>query len=226
MFVTHMYLPSMWDGGKPRALYAQLKDFEHFEEWYRSELRGHLVQTLMQVNIQSLHVMLAEIDMHDKKAVRNTLVLFHPLDGNVRAEVGHHNTRYTKDLCQRYQDNFTASGPDEIARAVTKVMGEEDSKWREAVHAQTQLSRTNVEARVDKMQPWENEVQTDFKASMRFTTRNYYPKLDTDVKADSSGMFVLVCWGGSVMYVLILPVSFLTVSLLEPQSRGPIQMNS
>ena len=47
MFVTHMYLPSMWDEGKPRALYAQLKDFEHFEEWYRSELRGRLVQTLM-----------------------------------------------------------------------------------------------------------------------------------------------------------------------------------
>ena len=87
--------------------------------------------------------------LHDEKAVRNMLVLFRPLDGNVRAEVEHHNTRYTKDLCQRYQDNFTASGPDEIARAVTKVMGEEDSKWREAVHAQTQLSKTNVEARVD-----------------------------------------------------------------------------
>ena len=89
-------------------------------------------------------------------------------------------------------------------------MGEEDSKWREAMHAQTHLSRTNVEARVQKMQLWENEVRTDFKASMRFTTRNYYPKLDTHVRTDSSGMFVFVYWGGSVMYVLILPVSFLT----------------
>ena len=44
MFVTHMYLLSMWDEGKLRTLYAQLKDFEHFEEWYRSELRGRLVQ--------------------------------------------------------------------------------------------------------------------------------------------------------------------------------------
>jgi len=44
--------------------------------------------------------MLAEIDMHDDKAVRDTLVLFRPLDGNVRAEVEHHNTRYTKDLCR------------------------------------------------------------------------------------------------------------------------------
>ena len=92
----------------------------------------------------------AAIDMHDDKAVRDTLVLFRPLDGNVRAEVEHHNTRYTKDLCQRYQDNLTASGPDEIARAVREVMGEEDSKWREAVHAQTQVSRTNVRSGLQK----------------------------------------------------------------------------
>jgi len=214
MFVTHMYLPSMWDEGKHKTLYAQLKDFNEFEEWYRSELRGRLVQTLMQVSIESLHVMLAAIDMHDDKAVRDTLVLFRPLDGNVRAEVEHHNTRYTKDLCKRYQDNLTASGPDEIARAVREVMGEEDSKWREAVHAQTQVSRTNVQERVAKMEQWENEVQADFTASMRLTTRNYY-ELDGPVWEDSSGMFVFVYWGLSLMYVLILPVSFLTVSLLS-----------
>ena len=75
------------------------------------------------------------------------------------------------------------------------------------------------------MELCENEVQADFTASMRFTTRNYY-ELDARVYEDSSGMFVFVYWGLSMMYVLILHVSFLTVSLLEPQSRGPIQMNS
>ena len=45
---------------------------------------------------------------------------------------------------------------------------------REAVHAQTQVSRTNVQERVAKMELWENEVQADFTASMRLTTRNYY----------------------------------------------------
>ena len=105
MFVTHMY-SSMWDEGKHKTLYAQLKDFNEFEEWYRSELRrGRLVQTLMQVSIQSLHIMLEETDMHDEKAVQDMMVLFRPLDGNVRAEVEHYNTMYTKDLCKRYQDN-------------------------------------------------------------------------------------------------------------------------
>jgi hypothetical protein len=51
-------------------------------------------------------------------------------------------------------------------------------------------------------------------ASMRLTTRNYY-ELDGPVWEDSSGMFVFVYWGLSLMYVLILPVSFLTVSLLS-----------
>ena len=49
---------------------------------------------------------------------------------------------------------------------------------------------------------------------MRLTTRNYY-ELDGPVREDSSGMFVFVYWGLSLMYVLILPVSFLTVSLLS-----------
>jgi len=44
--------------------------------------------------------------------------------------------------------------------------------------------------------------------------RNYY-ELDGPVWEDSSGMFVFVYWGLSMMYVLILPVSFLTVSLLS-----------
>jgi len=45
--------------------------------------------------------MLQDTDMHDEKAVRDTMVLFHPLYGNVRAEVEHHNTRYKKELCKR-----------------------------------------------------------------------------------------------------------------------------
>jgi len=133
------------------------------------------VQMLMQVSIQSLHIMLEETDMHDEKTVRDMMVPFRPLDGNVRVEVEHHNTMYTKDLCKRYQDNLTAGGPDEIARAVTTVMGEEDSKWRQAVHAQTHMAKTNVGARVPKMTLWENELQPDFKASMTLTTRNYCP---------------------------------------------------
>ena len=44
--------------------------------------------------------------------------------------------------------------------------------------------------------------------------RNYY-ELDGPVWEDSSGMFVFAYWGLSMMYVLILPVSFLTVSLLS-----------
>jgi len=43
--------------------------FDSFEEWYRSDLRGRMVQTLMQVSIQSLHVILQDIDMHDDKTV-------------------------------------------------------------------------------------------------------------------------------------------------------------
>jgi len=77
-----------------------------------------MVLTLMKVSIQSLHVMLQDIDMHDDKAVQDAMVLFRPLDGNACAEVEHHNTRYKKDLCKRYKDNVTASGPDDIARAV------------------------------------------------------------------------------------------------------------
>ena len=95
-------------------------------------------------------------------------------------------------------------------------MGEEDSKWREAVHAQTQVSRTNVQERVAQMELY--KVQADFTASMRLTTRNYY-ELDGAAWEDSSGMFVFVYWGLSLMYVWILPVSFLTVSLLSHNLR-------
>ena len=65
MIVTHMYLPSMWDKEKAKSVYPVLEDFDSFEEWYRSELRGRMVQTLMEVDIQSLHVMLQDTDMHD-----------------------------------------------------------------------------------------------------------------------------------------------------------------
>ena len=133
---TIIVTPSMWDKEKAKSVYPVLEDFDSFEEWYRSELRGRMVQTLMEVDIQSLHVMLQDTDMHDvEKAVRDTKVLFRPLDGNVRAGFEHLNTRYKKDLCKRYQDDVTASGPDEIARAVKKVREVEDSKWREAVTA-------------------------------------------------------------------------------------------
>jgi len=137
------------------------------------------------------------------------MVLFRPLDGNVRAGFEHLNTRYKKDLCKRYQDNVTASGPDEIARAVKRVREVEDSKWREAVTAQTKMAKTNVGARVPQMTSPGNALQLDFKASMRFTTSNNYPTLSGvggRGYADSSGMFVCVYWGGSVMFVLTLPV--------------------
>ena len=67
-----------------------------------------MVQTLMEVSIQSLHVMLQDTDMDDETAVLYTMVL----EGNVHAEVEHHNTRYKKDLCKRYQDNVTTSRPE------------------------------------------------------------------------------------------------------------------
>jgi len=118
MIVTHMYLPSMWYKAKPNALHSQITNLDSFEEWYRSELRGRMVQTLMQVSVQSLNVILQDIDMHDDKAVQDAMVLFRPLDGNVSAEVEYHNTRYKKDLCKRYQDNVTASGPKDIARVM------------------------------------------------------------------------------------------------------------
>ena len=93
MIVTHMYLPSMWDEGKSKSVYSVLNDFDSFEEWYRSELWGRIVHTLMEVNIQSLHVKLQDTDMHDEKVVLDTMVLSRLLDGNMRAQVEHHNTR-------------------------------------------------------------------------------------------------------------------------------------
>jgi len=98
MIFTYMYLPSMWDKGKSAAVYSVLNDFESIEEWYRSKLRSCMVQTLMEVSIQSLHVMLQDTDMDDKTAVLHTMVL----KGNVRTEIEHHNTMYKKDLCKRY----------------------------------------------------------------------------------------------------------------------------
>jgi len=171
--VTHMDLPSMWDLTKPNALHSQITDFDSFEEQYCFELRGRMVQTLMKVSIQSLHVMLQDIDMHDDKAVQDAMVLFCPLDSNNCAEVEHHNIRYEKDLCKRYKDNVTASGPNDIAHAMKKVMGVEDSKWREAVTAQTINAKTGVGARVQEMSSHANEVQLDFTASMRFSTPNF-----------------------------------------------------
>ena len=88
-------------------------------------------------------------------------------------------------------------------------MGLEDSKCREAVTAQTKIAKTNVGARMQEMTLFENALQLDFKASIRFTNSNYYPTLPgmgARVYADSSGMFVCVDWGGSLMYVLTLPV--------------------
>jgi len=163
-----MYLPSMCNLAKPNALHSEIIDFDSFEEWYRFELRGRMVQTLMEVSIQSLHVMLQDIHMHDDKAVQDAMVLFRPMDGNVCAEVEHHNTRYEKDLCKRFKDNETASGPNDIARAMQKVMGVEDSKWREAVTTRTINAKTNVGARVQEMSSHANEVQIDFTTSISF----------------------------------------------------------
>ena len=125
----------------------------------------------MQLSVQSLNVILQGTDMHDDKAVQAVMVLFRPLDGNVCAEVEHHNTRYKKDLLKRYKDKVTASGPND-ARVMQKVKGVEDSKWREAVTAQTIMAKTNVGARVQEMGSHANELQLDFTASMRFSTPN------------------------------------------------------
>jgi len=172
-----------------------------------------MVQTLMQVSIQSLHVILQDIDMHDDKTVQDAMVLFRLLDGNVCAEVEQQNTRYKKDLCKRYQDNVTASGPNNIARATKKVMGVKDAKWREAVTAQTINAKTHVRERVPEMSSRANEVQLDFPESMRFSTSNYYKTVSgcgDSGYADSSGMFVCVYWGGRVIFVGTVPVRFLT----------------
>jgi len=151
------------------------------------------------------------------------MVLFRPLDGNVGAEVEHHNTGYKKYLCKRYQDTVTASGPDQIARAVKKVMGVEDSKWREAVTAQTKPAKKNAGSRVKEMTRFENTLQLDFKASMRLTTWDYYPSMPgkgARVYTDSSGMFVCVYCGGSMMYVLTLPAWFWTWPRQDTVSRS------
>jgi len=209
MIVTHMYLPSMWDQAKPKSLHSQIADFDCFEEWYRSELRGRMVQTLMQVSVQSLNVILQGIDMHDDKAVQAVMVLFRPLDGNVYTEVEHHNTSYKKDLLKRYKDNVTASGPNDIARVMQKVKGVEDSKWREAVTAQIINAKTHVGQRVSAIQSHANEVQLDFSESPRFSTPTYCKTMSgcgDSVYADSSGMFVCVYWGVCVIFVGTVPV--------------------
>jgi len=85
----------------------------------------------------------------------------------------------------------------------------EDSKWREAVTAQTKIARTNVGARVQEMSSLANGVQLDFTASTRFSTPNYYKTVSgfgDSGYADSSGMFVCVYWGGSVIFVGTVPV--------------------
>ena len=58
--------------------------FDSSEQWYRAELRVHLVQVLMEVSIQSLHVMMGETDMENQTAVLNTMALFRTLEGNMR----------------------------------------------------------------------------------------------------------------------------------------------
>jgi len=226
MIVTHMCLLSMWDQAKPKSLHSQIADFDCFEEWYCSELRGRMVQTLMQVSVQSLNVILQGIDMQDDKAVQAAMVLFRPLDGNVCAEVEHHNTRYKKDLLKRYKDNVTASGPNDIARVMQKVESVEDSKWHEAVTAQMINAKTHVGQRVSAMQSHANEVQLDFSESLRFSTPNYYKTMSgcgDSVYADSSSMFVCVYWGRGVIFVENGTCLIFDLGLLETQSRGPIQ---
>jgi len=85
----------------------------------------------------------------------------------------------------------------------------EDSKWREAVTAQTKMTKTNVGARLPQMTSPKNALQLDFKASMRITTGKYYPTLPgvgARGYADSSSMFVCVYWGRYMMFALTLPV--------------------
>ena len=82
--ITHLYLPSMWNLSNPGSLHSQLLDFDSSEQWYRAELRVRLVQVLMEVSIQSLHVMMGETDMENQTAVLNTMALFRTLEGNMR----------------------------------------------------------------------------------------------------------------------------------------------
>jgi hypothetical protein len=168
MIVTHMYLPSMWDKAKPNALHSQITNFDSFEEWYRSELRGRMVQTLMHVSIQSLHVILQDIDMQDIKAVQDAMVLF-----RWTATCVLKSSTTTLGTKRRYQDNMTASGPNDIARVMKKVMGVEDSKWRGAVTAQTINAKTHVGERVPEMSAHANEVQIDFSESLMFSTSTH-----------------------------------------------------
>jgi len=77
----------MWDAGKPNSLNSQLADFDSFEKWYRTGLRGRLVQVLMELSIHSLYVMMCDTDMDDQTAVLNTMALLRPLDGNARTKV-------------------------------------------------------------------------------------------------------------------------------------------
>jgi len=112
-----------------------------------------------------------------------------------------------------YKDNVTASGLDDIVRAVKQVMVVEDSKWREAVTAQTNMTKKYLGARVEEMSSHANALQLDFKASIRFSTPIYYrtvPGFGDHGYADSFSMFVCVYWAGSVIFVGTLPVWFLT----------------
>jgi len=108
-----------------------------------------------------------------------------------------------------YKDNVTASGLDDIVRAVKQVMVVEDSKWREAVTAQTNITKKYLGARVEEMSSHANALQLDFKASIRFSTPIYYrtvPGFGDHGYADSFSMFVCVYWAGSVIFVGTLPV--------------------
>jgi len=80
-----------------------------------------------------------------------------------------------------------------------KVMGVEDSKWREAATAQMINAKTHVGERVPAMSSHANEVQLDFSELLRFSTSIYYktvPGCGDSVYADNSEMecFIRVAW--------------------------------
>ena len=119
--------------------------------------------------------MMRDTDMDDQTAVLDTLALIRLLDGNVRAEVEHHDSKYKKDLRDRYPANVASSGSDEIVRVVQDLMAVEGSKWCDQVTAQPKNAKTNVGSRVEKTFCFENSLQLEFQPAMRLETAFFYP---------------------------------------------------
>jgi len=155
------------------------------------------------------------------------MALFRLLDSILRAEVEHHETKYRKDLCDRYPAKVAASGPDEIVRVPQEVVAVEGSKWRDQVTAHRKIAKSNAVSRANKATRLENSLQLEFKPSMRLEKANFYPIRQaggSQIYENSFGMCVCVCWGGSTMHFFAFPCFFWT-GVCETLSRGLIHMD-